>query len=180
MVVFLLRLVLLADILELLLSSAYDFFELLVPQGDLIAHQLFMSEFEKQLILLVHQSVYVALHLWDLVIEDAAILAEVVDISVQLVVLGHLLPLLAVQFKQLVLPLRQLLPALPQVRGQLILLVLVVGNFITDLHECALGGLESERVILVDLDLLLKCCLNQPELPLDHLVLSHYLAVVTS
>lgn len=54
-----------------------------------------------------------ALHLRDLVIEDAAILAEMVDISVQLVVLGHLLALLAIQFKQLVLPLRQLLPALP-------------------------------------------------------------------
>ena len=99
MVVFLLSLVLLADILELLLSPAYDFFELLVPQGDLVAHELFMSEFEEQLILLVHQSVYVALHLWDLVIEDAAILAEVVDISVQLVVLGHLLPLISIQFK---------------------------------------------------------------------------------
>ena len=139
-----------------------------------------MSELEKQLILLVHQSVDVALHLWDLVIKDAAILAEVVDISVQLVVLGHLLALLAIQFKQLVFPLRQLLPALPQVCGQLILLMLVVGYFITDLHECALGGLESESVLLVDLDLLLECTLNDPELPLDHLVLSHYLAVVTS
>ena len=180
MVVYLLSLVLLADILELLLSPAYDFFELLVPEGDLIAHELFMSEFEKELILLVHQSVYVALHLRDLVIEDAAILAEVVDISVPLVVLGHLLALLAIKFKQLVLPLRQLLPALPQMRGQLILLVLVVGNFITDLHECALGGLESQSVLLVDLDLLLQCCLNQPEFPLDHLILSHDLAVVTS
>ena len=81
MVVFLLNLVLLPDILELQLSPAYDFFELLVPQGDLIAHEFFMSELEKQLILLVHQSVDVALHLWDLVIEDAAILAEVIDIS---------------------------------------------------------------------------------------------------
>ena len=113
MVVFLLSLELLPDILELLFSPDNDFFELLVPQGDLIAHELFMSELEKQLILLVHQSVDVALHLWDLVIKDAAILAEVVDIRVQLVVLGHLLALLAIQFKQLVLPLRQLLPALP-------------------------------------------------------------------
>lgn len=81
MVVFLLHLELLPDILELQLSPAYDFFELLVPKGDLIAHEFFMSELEKQLILLVHQSVDVALHLWDLVIEDAAILAEVIDIS---------------------------------------------------------------------------------------------------
>ena len=47
MIVFLLSLVLLSDILELLLSPYYYFFELLVPQGDLIAHEFFMSELEK-------------------------------------------------------------------------------------------------------------------------------------
>ena len=113
-------------------------------------------------------------------IKDAAILAEVVDISVQLVILGHLLALLAIQLKQLIFPLCQLLSALPQVCSQLILLMLVVGYFITDLHECALGCLESESVLLVDLNLLLESTLNDPELPLDHLVLSHDLAVVTS
>jgi hypothetical protein len=64
--------------------------------------------------------------------------------------------------------------------SQLILLILVVGYFITNLHQCALGGLESESVLLVDLDLLLECSLNDSELPLDHLVLSHDLAVITS
>jgi hypothetical protein len=64
--------------------------------------------------------------------------------------------------------------------SQLILLILVVGYFITDLHQCALGGLESESVLLVDLDLLLECSLNDSELPLDHLVFSHDLAVITS
>jgi hypothetical protein len=57
---------------------------------------------------------------------------------------------------------------------------LVAGYFTTDLFECTLGGLEPESVLLVDLDLLLECTLNDPELPLDHLVLSHDLAVVTS
>ena len=47
MVVFLLGLVLLPDILELLFSPDYDFLELLVPEGDLIAHEFFMSELEK-------------------------------------------------------------------------------------------------------------------------------------
>ena len=65
-------------------------------------------------------------------------------------------------------------------RSQLILLILIVGYFIGDLHQCALGGLESESVLLVDLDLLLECSLNDSELPLDHLVLSHNLAVITS
>lgn len=44
MVVFLLSLVLLPDVLELYLSPDYDFFELLIPEGDLIAHEFFMSE----------------------------------------------------------------------------------------------------------------------------------------
>ena len=65
-------------------------------------------------------------------------------------------------------------------RSQLILLILIVGYFIADLHQCALGGLESESVLLVNLDLLLECSLNYSELPLDHLVLSHDLAVITS
>jgi hypothetical protein len=65
-------------------------------------------------------------------------------------------------------------------RSQLILLILVVGYFITDLHQCALGCLQSESVLLVDLYFLLECSLNNSELPLDHLVLSHDLAVITS
>ena len=65
-------------------------------------------------------------------------------------------------------------------RSQLILLILVVGNFIADLHQCSLGGLESESVLLVNLDLLLECSLNDSKLPLDHLILSHNLAVITS
>lgn len=64
--------------------------------------------------------------------------------------------------------------------SQLILLILIVGYLICDLHQCALGGLESESVLLIDLDLLLECSLNDSELPLDHLVLSHDLAVITS
>jgi hypothetical protein len=47
MIVFLLSLVLLPDILEFLLSPDNDFFELLVPEGDLVVHELFMSELEK-------------------------------------------------------------------------------------------------------------------------------------
>ena len=46
MVIFLLGLVLLSDVLELHLSPDYDFFELLVPEGDLIAHEFFMSKLE--------------------------------------------------------------------------------------------------------------------------------------
>jgi hypothetical protein len=44
MVVFLLGLELLLDVLKLHFSPDYDFFELLVPEGDLIAHEFFMSE----------------------------------------------------------------------------------------------------------------------------------------
>jgi hypothetical protein len=44
MVVFLLGLELLLDVLKLYLSPDNDFFELLVPEGDLIAHEFFMSE----------------------------------------------------------------------------------------------------------------------------------------
>ena len=72
-----------------------------------------MPELEEQLILLIHQSIDLALHLWDLMIKDAAILAEVIDISMQLFILGNFLALLAIQFKQLIFPLCQLLPALP-------------------------------------------------------------------
>ena len=72
-----------------------------------------MPELEEQLILLVHQSVDLALHLRNLVIEDAAILTKVINISMQLFILGNLLALLAIQFKQLIFPLGQLLPALP-------------------------------------------------------------------
>jgi len=47
------------------------------------------------------------------VIEYAAILTEVINIGMQLIILGNLLALLAIQFKQLIFPLCQLLPALP-------------------------------------------------------------------
>jgi len=47
------------------------------------------------------------------VIEYAAILTEVINIGMQLFILGNLLALLAIQFKQLIFPLCQLLPALP-------------------------------------------------------------------
>jgi hypothetical protein len=47
------------------------------------------------------------------VIQYAAILAEVIDICMQLFILCNLLALLAIQFKQLIFPLCQLLPALP-------------------------------------------------------------------
>ena len=64
--------------------------------------------------------------------------------------------------------------------SQLVLLILAVGYFITDLHQCTLGGLESESILLVDLDLLLECSLNDSELPLYHLVFSYNLAIITS
>lgn len=53
-----------------------------------------MSQFQQQLVLVVHEPVDRALHLWDLMIKDAPILSEMKSLCLKSLLLCNLLPFL--------------------------------------------------------------------------------------
>jgi hypothetical protein len=93
-----------------------------------------MSEFQQQLILIVHEAVNRSLHLRDLMIEDAPILSEVHCLCLERFLLRNLLPFFRIEVNDLILSLRDLLSSLSQMRGQLVFFVLLVYDFISDFH----------------------------------------------
>jgi len=131
-----------------------------------------VPEFEEKLVFVVGESVDVPLDGGDFVVDDASSVSEADDVESDSIVFEDDLPLFGVHLDEEVFFEEYLFASLMEVISELLFLLELPVVRLGGLVEVAFDGVESERVLFVDVKLGLECSLDESEVLLEMFVCS--------